>query len=126
MRTFALCCVLTFVGLPLTADPGSAPALQWAQQISGSGQSLATASAVDSQGNLYIAGNTTALDFPTLSAAQPQPGGTTLTRVDAVSGAIQKLYAPLLSGAATFAIDPENPLTLYASYENDTGDTDNS
>src|ERR1035438_1132455 len=126
MCRHTLCYFLIFVGLPLTADPGSAPVLQWVQQISGSGQSLATASAVDSQGNLYITGNTTATDFPTIAAYQPRPGSSPLTHVDAGSGVAQKLYAPLLSGATTFAVDPENPSTLYATYSFDAGDTDSS
>jgi hypothetical protein len=124
MRTFEFCCVLTFVGLPLTADPGSAPVLQWVKQISGSGQSFATASAVDSQGNLYITGSTAALDFPTVSAARAQAGGSTLMRVDAASGAAQKLSAPLLASAANFAFDPQNPSNIYATSSSSTGVTD--
>jgi hypothetical protein len=89
MRTFEFCCVLT--GLPLTTDPGSAPVLQWVEQISGSGQGPATASAVDSQGNLYITGNTTALEFPTIAAYQAQPSSSPLTRVDAASGVTEEL-----------------------------------
>jgi hypothetical protein len=52
------------------AEPSYAPALQWVTSLGGSGTNTATAVAADSQGNLYIAGNTTSLDLPTVAAAQ--------------------------------------------------------
>lgn len=114
MRLPELGYIIILAGFPLFAAP-SAPVLQWVQQLSASSGSVATASAVDSRGNLYITGNTSALDFPAVSAYQSQPAVSPLTRVDAASGVAQKLYHPLLSSATSFAVDPQNPTTLYAA-----------
>ena len=91
------------ISAPCLADNSLAPALQWVLSLTASAPTFATASAVDAEGNLYIAGRTSALDFPTTSAGQPQTGGTPLTRVDTVSGAVVKLRAPLLEEPTAFA-----------------------
>src|ERR1700694_5691847 len=90
------------------------PSLQWYQTVSGTGASSATSVSTDPQGNLYIVGNTLSLDLPTISAAQKQPGGSPLMRIDSSTGASVKLYSGLLSAASSLAVDPQNPLTLYA------------
>jgi hypothetical protein len=43
--------------------------------IGGSGEDLASSVAVDSMGNIYVAGHTKSNDFPTLNAMQPAFGG---------------------------------------------------
>jgi uncharacterized protein (TIGR03437 family) len=94
------------------------PTLQWYRTVSGSGASTAVSVASDSAGNLYIAGNTTSLDLPTVSAAQNAPGGSPVTRIDTSSGAALKLYSQGLAAAAGLAADPQNPQTLYAASGN--------
>jgi uncharacterized protein (TIGR03437 family) len=105
----------TISAILLVAQTSRAPELQWVKTVSGSGSSSVTGAATDSQGNLYIAGNTTSLDFPTANAVQPQPGGSPIVRIDPTSGAVRKLYAPDLAGARSIAADPNSPLTLYAA-----------
>jgi uncharacterized protein (TIGR03437 family) len=58
--------------------------------------------------------DTTSLDVPTVGAAPKNPGASPLVRIDA-SGASQNLFAPLLAGAQSIAIDPENSQTIYAA-----------
>jgi hypothetical protein len=114
------------------AEPAYAPALQWVTALGGSGTNTATAVAADSQGNLYIAGNTTSLDLPTVKAAQPHPGGSTLVRIDPASGASQNIYfqgATNVGTVQSVAADPENPQSIYATgsggvfHSQDGGDT---
>ena len=70
--------------------------------IAGSAFSGATAVAVDSLGNAYIAGFTTATNFPTAHAAQPQLAGNTdgfLAKVDPTGS--QLVYSTYLGGSAS-------------------------
>ena len=72
----------------------------------------------DASGNLYIAGNTSSIDFPAVSAAQPNPGGSPLVRINAGTRAIQKLYPPGLSTIGSLAAEPRNSNSLYATSAN--------
>ena len=68
--------------------------------IAGSAFSGATAVAVDSLGSAYIAGFTTATNFPTANAAQPQLAGNTdgfLAKVDTTGS--QLVYSTYLGGS---------------------------
>ncbi|HWS92923.1 MAG TPA: hypothetical protein VN306_10635, partial [Mycobacterium sp.] len=76
------------------------------------------AAAADANGNLYIAGSTSSLDFPVASAVQPRAGGSTLFRIDRVSGQSEKLYPAGLSALASIAVDPQNPQMVYATSGN--------
>jgi uncharacterized protein (TIGR03437 family) len=109
-------CPLAAMGV--CAQTVEAPALQWWTILGGSGTSTATAVAADGQGNLYIAGNTTSLDMPTLAAAQAHPGGSTLARIDPASGTSQNIYfqgAAGIGNLQTIAADPRNPQSIYAA-----------
>jgi uncharacterized protein (TIGR03437 family) len=97
----------------LDAASFSAPELLWFKTVSGTGSSSVAAVASDGHGNLYIAGTTTALDFPTVAAAQPHAGGSPLTRITLSTGAIQRIYSPVLTAATDVTVDPSNPQTLY-------------
>src|SRR5260370_26802321 len=97
---FLVLLVTGLAGMSVSADSMRAPVLQWYKTVSGSGANDVTAVGTDSQGNLYIAGNTTSLDFPVLAAAQSEAGGSPLTRIDTTSGSSQKLYAPGLAAAS--------------------------
>ncbi len=100
------------------AESSDAPVLQWITALGGSGTNTATAVAADSQGNLYIAGNTTSLDLPTVGAAQPHPGGSTVVRIDPATGASQNIYFQGVTGEGTVdtvTADPENPQSIFAA-----------
>ena len=114
-KRLVLSSVLIFSQAYLNADSSSAPALQWFKTVSGSGTSAVAAAASDGHGNFYIAGSTTSLDFPTAAAAQPNAGGSPLTRINTSSGASQKIYSPFLAAATSITEDPSNPQTLYAA-----------
>lgn len=49
--------------------------LVYSSYLGGTGQDRGQAVAVDPQGNLFVAGNTTSADFPTANAFQPDYGG---------------------------------------------------
>jgi uncharacterized protein (TIGR03437 family) len=120
----ALCLIgllLARAAISRGAEPTYAPAQQWVTSLAGSGTTTATAVAADSQGNLYIAGNTTSLDFPTVAAAQSHPGGSTVVRVDPASGTSQNIYFQGAAGVGTvqsIAADPENSQSIYAAGSN--------
>ncbi len=108
--------LLAFCGTARSAD--FAPSLEWVKTAGGSGLSTATAAAADASGNLYIAGNTSSVDFPAVSAAQPNPGGSPLVRINPGTRAAQKLYPQGLSVIGSIAADPQNSNTLYATSAN--------
>src|SRR6266700_4211128 len=81
------------MGIALRAD--FAASLQWVKTFGGSGKTNVIAAATDTQGNLYIVGNTTSIDLPVTIG--PGPGGSPLVRISSASGAAQKLYPPGLS-----------------------------
>lgn len=114
-QRLVLSVILIFSQACLNADSASAPALQWFKTVSGSGMSSAAAAASDGHGNFYIAGSTTSLDLPAMAAAQPNAGGSPLTRINISSGASQKIYSPRLAAATNITVDPGNPQTLYAA-----------
>jgi uncharacterized protein (TIGR03437 family) len=87
---------------PAGAHAAYSAVLGGTSPIAGSGFSGATAVAVDSTGSAYIAGFTTATNFPTAHAAQPQLAGNTdgfLAKVDA-SGS-QLVYSTYLGGSGS-------------------------
>jgi uncharacterized protein (TIGR03437 family) len=113
MRGLPFLFLLAAIGL--NADSMRAPVLQWYKTVSGSGASDLRAVGADTQRNLYIAGNTSSLDFPTVAAAQNKAGGSPVTRIDTVSGSAQKVFSPGLAAASNIEVDPENSNTLYAT-----------
>jgi hypothetical protein len=97
----------------LSAD--SAPTLEWVKTLGGSGVSQVRAAAADANGNFYIVGTTSSLDFPTTaSAAQRTAGGSPLVRINAATAIAEKLFPPG-SALHVIAVNPQNPARLYAA-----------
>jgi hypothetical protein len=60
------------------ADAVVRPALAYEKIFGGTGTDLGTSVAVDTDGNVYIAGTTTSVDFPVKNGFQPRVGGAPL------------------------------------------------
>jgi Beta-propeller repeat len=68
--------------------------------LGGSGTDAATAVAVDSSGNVYIAGYTSSADFPTANALQPHRAGTQTGFVLKMNTRRTLVYSTYLGGGA--------------------------
>lgn len=94
-------------------NPGSVvnqPSFNWIEQIDNSGLDSFAGLGVDAAGNTYIAGSTSAINFPVQSAAQKTIASSGLYRITGTGSAYSSLPLP----SATFvAIDPQNPNTIY-------------
>lgn len=91
------------------------PQLIFENLFGGKGTSSASEVALDSQGNIYVAGQTNSTDFPVQSAAQNHPGAAPL-EYSADGG--QTWTAPSLGAAGSarsIASSPANPSVLYAA-----------
>jgi uncharacterized protein (TIGR03437 family) len=88
-------------------------AFHWIRQIGGSGTEALAGLATDAQGNTYLAGTTTSLDFPVVNAMQPRPAGSGLFRIDGPGSNWRNLYqAGVLTGGRVLQ-DPRNRGTVY-------------
>ena len=92
-----------------------APALQWVKTTGGSGNSSVASAAADAQGNLYIVGATTSLDFPTTPATQATAGGSMLVRINLATASASRLFPANLPPISSAAAAPANPATLYTA-----------
>src|SRR5258707_1533711 len=92
----------------LSAAPMRAPVLQWYKTVSGSGVSDVTAVGTDSPGNLFIAGNTTSLDFPVFAPAQSKGRGAPVTRLRTTSSSSPKRFSAGLSASSTLNLEPQH------------------
>jgi hypothetical protein len=90
------------------------PQIVFEQTFGGSGYTNATGLARDSQGNLYVTGSTSSLDFPTVNPVQGQLGSAPLI-VSSNGGAN---WSDVLLGTASLAnfiaAAPSAPLVTYA------------
>ncbi|HZT33350.1 MAG TPA: hypothetical protein VFA33_25910 [Bryobacteraceae bacterium] len=78
---------------------GMAPALEWVKTLGGSGASMVIGAAVDAGGNLYIAGHTTSIDFPSavhVSAAASPGSDVFAVKLDADGNVV---YATRFGGS---------------------------
>src|ERR1700733_11581330 len=113
----AMFLALTLAWITQAAD--YAPALQWVKTTGGSGSSSVAAAATDGNGNLYIVGSTTSLDFPTTaSASQSAAGGSPLVRISLSHARASKLFPANLPPITFAAAAPGNPGTLYVASGN--------
>jgi hypothetical protein len=77
-------------------------ALDFSTFLGGSGQDAANAIALDSAGNVYVAGATTSTDFPTAGAYQAHNAGTQNAFVTKLSaGGSSLVYSTFLGGSAS-------------------------
>ncbi|MEO8127354.1 MAG: hypothetical protein ABI822_09700 [Bryobacteraceae bacterium] len=110
--------LIVVLGLAISWTAGAAdfaPALQWVKTAGGSGNTAVAAAMADARGNLYIAGSTTSLDFPTTSGTQATPGGSMLVRIDIATGSAARLLPANLPAINSLAAAPAAPATLYAA-----------
>lgn len=113
----AMFLALTLAWITQAAD--YAPALQWVKTTGGSGNSSGAAAATDANGNLYIVGSTTSLDFPTTAtASQSAAGGSALVRISLSNASASRLFPANLPPITFAAAAPANPGTLYVASGN--------
>jgi uncharacterized protein (TIGR03437 family) len=79
------------------------------------GQTTANGIAVDSQGNAYLAGGSTALDFPAVNAVQSSPPYKAIFASGDTGATWSALSNLHVSTVFSLAVDPTNPATLYAA-----------
>jgi uncharacterized protein (TIGR03437 family) len=120
----ALCAIL----LTAAANAQNA-AYRWIRRIGGTGGESVAGIATDRQGNTFVAGTTTSLDFPVVNAIQTHPGGSGLFRIDGPGTDRRNLYQAGVLNGGTLITDPRNPRTVYTSngaailLSTDAGDT---
>jgi hypothetical protein len=113
----AMFLALTLAWITPAAD--YAPALQWVKTTGGSGSSSVAAAATDANGDLYIVGSTTSLDFPTTStASQSAAGGSPLVRISLSNASASKLFPANLPPITFAATAPADPGTLFVASGN--------
>ena len=91
------------------------PQIVFDNTFGGSGTSVATGLARDTQGNLYVTGYTNSTDFATVNPFQKQLGAVAL--LSTADGG-KTFSAPTLAGATSvtaIAASPSAPLTIYAA-----------
>uniref|UniRef100_Q02D71 Glycosyl hydrolase, BNR repeat-containing protein n=1 Tax=Solibacter usitatus (strain Ellin6076) TaxID=234267 RepID=Q02D71_SOLUE len=105
--------VLLFALTTLTSHAQSAD-FRWVRQLGGAAGQAIAGMATDPQGNIYVAGNTTSVDFPVRGAIQPHPAGSGIFRVDGPGAAWKNLYQAGATAAYALAVDPRAPNKIYA------------
>jgi hypothetical protein len=106
--------------------------LMYSTYFGGSGYDGANAVAVDSAGNIYVAGATSSVDFPTLNAVQPDAGGGSDGFIAKFSPAGELLFSTYFGGAGddivnAIKLDPDgNIVAVGTSHSTDLSTTDNA
>jgi uncharacterized protein (TIGR03437 family) len=87
------------------------PELVYAVRVGGSGSDQVNAIATDSQGNTYITGQTSSLNFPVKNAFESQPKLSNLYRSDA-GGPLMELQS-VAAPVNAIAVEPSNSAVAY-------------
>jgi len=98
---------------PLIIDP----TLVFFTSIGGSASNQVNGLAQDSQGNLYLAGQTASLNFPVIGGVQGQLKAAYAYRLDN-DGATATLLGGIQNSITAWATDPQSPSTVYAATQN--------
>jgi hypothetical protein len=93
--------------------PAAQPVIRFATKLAGSNSDAIAGVASDSAGNIYVAGTTSSLDFPTLNALQPKPGGSSFLRVQ--GGQSSFSLSPLIQQPQRLAASLSRPGLVYAA-----------
>jgi hypothetical protein len=93
----------------LTGDPS----LVYSTYLGGSGGDFGNGIAVDAQGNAYVTGTTTSLDFPT-TLGSFLPFFTSRNVFQSTDGANSWVNRGQFVPTSSLIVDPTNPTTLYA------------
>ncbi len=98
--------------LPLLAqrESGGIPVASF----SGSGRQFAEAMTTDSQGNIYVAGNTSSPDFPVVNAEQPKIGESRALRSSDAGATWSNLASPT-ANLQVIEPDPSNAQTIFGA-----------
>ncbi len=86
------------------------PALRWVQEIDNSGTDQFAGMGTDSQGNIYIVGNTNSPTFPVKAAVQSSLGSAGIYKIDGAAYSRLGMSTVIRSLAA----DPKNPSVFFA------------
>ena len=101
---------------PLTIDP----LLSYSSFLGGQGGDVAVAAAVDSKGNLWLAGTTNSLDYPTKGVKQPMQSGNSEPATPTQDAFVTEINGPIKSGTSTI---PAGSEVLYSAYYGGVGYT---
>ncbi len=91
------------------------PAIVFDQTFGGSGSSLAAGFARDSQGNLYVTGNTDSPNFPTVNALQGQPASAPLATTSNSGKTWSNQFLGPSVTVSAIAAAPSAPSVLYVA-----------
>ena len=98
---------------PLIIDP----TLVFFSSVGGSGPDQVNGLALDSQGNIYLAGQTASLDFPVVGGVQGSLTVSNAYRLDNSGTTVTRLNG-VLSSVTSLAAGPNSPSTVYAGTQN--------
>lgn len=111
-RQFALVAGKYDRAKPLIVDP----TLVFSTSIGGSGPDQVNGLALDSQANIYLAGQTASLDFPVVGGVQGQLNVAYAYRLD--NGGTPARLDGVLTSITSLVADPKSPSTVYAATQN--------
>jgi outer membrane protein assembly factor BamB len=88
--------------------------LLWVQYFSGKGQESGTAVAADAEGNVYVAGSTTSLNYPLRDPFQDTPGGGFVMKLAPDGSRVlwSSYFGPVGTKISSMSLAPDGTLVL--------------